>query len=87
MNTNVDQMLTERGARYGEFENLAEISQGLKQIMKNAPSWCDMSHAQREALDMVCNKLGRILNGDPAYKDSWDDLIGYLTLAANTLDA
>jgi hypothetical protein len=41
----------------------------------------------REALEMVAHKIGRILNGDPKYHDSWHDIIGYTKLVADRLRA
>lgn len=29
---------------------------------------------------MIVHKIGRILNGDPNYADSWHDIAGYATL-------
>jgi hypothetical protein len=40
---------------------------------------------QQEALDMICHKIGRIVNGDPNYADSWVDIAGYATLVADRL--
>jgi hypothetical protein len=46
----------------------------------------NMAPDQREALDMIAHKIGRILNGDPDYSDSWRDIAGYATLVADRLD-
>lgn len=34
---------------------------------------------------MICHKMARIINGDPNYRDSWDDVAGYATLVAKRL--
>ena len=34
---------------------------------------------------MICHKLGRIINGDPNYDDSWLDIAGYAQLIVNRL--
>ena len=31
------------------------------------------------------DKIGRILNGDPNYHDSWHDIVGYSKLTADEL--
>jgi hypothetical protein len=41
----------------------------------------------REALEMLAHKTGRILNGDPAYADSWHDIAGYVRLVEQRLEA
>lgn len=35
---------------------------------------------------MIAHKLGRIINGDPNYSDSWHDIAGYAKLVADRLD-
>lgn len=41
---------------------------------------------QVEALEMIAHKIGRIINGDPNYADSWHDIAGYAKLVADRLD-
>lgn len=83
--TDINKMLHERGSRYGAFAGHAEITQSLKRTMQASPRWAQLNDAQREALEMVAHKIGRILNGDPNYKDSWTDIIGYTKLVEETL--
>jgi len=35
---------------------------------------------------MICHKISRIVNGDPNYKDSWHDIIGYAKLIEDKLE-
>lgn len=83
--TGIDAVLQERGTNYGSFETQAMYCQGIKDILRLSPNWITMEADQREALDMVANKLGRILNGDPNYADSWVDIAGYAQLIVNRL--
>ena len=69
-----------RGERYGEFAERARITQAIKEAMYDSPNWEFLEPDMREALEMVANKIGRILNGDPEYADSWHDLAGYARL-------
>lgn len=82
---NIDATLAERGTRYGSFDEHARITQNLKRAMADSPNWAKLTDAQRESLEMVAHKVGRILNGDPNYHDSWHDMIGYTKLVADTL--
>lgn len=82
---NVDQILEERGQRYGTFEVNAATAQALKKVLHMNDSWFHLAYDQREALDMICHKMARIMNGDPNYVDSWDDIAGYATLVSNRL--
>ena len=34
---------------------------------------------------MILHKIGRILNGDPNYADSWHDIAGYAKLVEDEL--
>lgn len=83
--SNIDQTLAERGQRYGEFDEHARITQNIKRAMIDSPNWTKLSDDKKEALDMVAHKIGRILNGDPEYHDSWHDLVGYAKLVADAL--
>lgn len=83
---NVDGTLAERGKRYGKFSGHARITQGLKRLMAGTEGWSRLNDSQRESLEMVAHKIGRILNGDPCYADSWVDIAGYAQLVANELE-
>lgn len=86
-------ILTERGSRYGKFSDHAHITQLLKSTaiaeterIHGVNSYMRrLSPAQRESLEMIFHKIGRILNGDPNYADSWIDIAGYAQLIADEL--
>lgn len=82
----VDATLAERGTRYGTFTSHAKITQNIKRAMQDSPNWEKLDDDQREALEMTAHKIGRILNGDPNYADSWHDIIGYTRLVEARLD-
>lgn len=76
----VEEVLRERGDRYGPFENHAKITQMIKDVMRAEPGWDRLTYPQREALEMVAHKIGRMLNGDPTYEDNVVDILGYTDL-------
>lgn len=84
--TGIDATLDERGDRYGPFTGHANITQSLKHVMTMAVKWEALEPDQKEALDMIAHKIGRILNGDPNYHDSWHDIVGYAKLVADRLE-
>ena len=87
--TNVDATLAERGARYGKFADHARITQQLKDVVYDNMSqekFDLLAPDQKEALEMICHKIGRIVNGDPNYHDSWHDIAGYAKLVADRLE-
>lgn len=79
-------LIAERGNRYGKFADGAKIMRALKDVMHNTDGWSRLTDSQREALDMIQHKIGRILNGDPAYDDNWKDVAGYSKLIADELN-
>ncbi len=83
---NVDATLAERGTRYGDFAAHADITQEMKDTMRKREGWCRLAPDQKEALEMVVHKIGRIINGDPDYADSWHDIAGYVRLVEMRLE-
>lgn len=77
--------LAERGGRYGKFIDHSKISQGLQDVMRNAPNWDKLDVDMRQALTTIVDKIARILNGDPYYDDSWHDIQGYAKLVEDRL--
>ena len=84
----IDAVLDERGSRYGKFTTHAEITQTLKrEATRYLVRQCkELDFDQQEALDMIFHKIGRIINGDPNYADSWVDIAGYAKLVADRLE-
>lgn len=78
-------IIRQRAKRYGKFKDGAEIMRDLKHVMHEVDGWNNLSPSQKEALDMIQHKIGRILNGDPNYDDNWKDVAGYATLIVNEL--
>jgi hypothetical protein len=81
----VTKTLNERGERYGDFASHAKITQGIKDVFIASPKWMTLTPSMKEGLDMVAHKIGRILNGDPTYADSWHDIAGYAKLVEDEL--
>jgi len=82
---NTDQTLEDRGTRYGDFAGHALVTQSIKRAMSESENWQSLSDDKREALEMIAHKIGRILNGDPDYQDSWHNIIGYARLVERQL--
>lgn len=85
--TDINTTLDERHNRYGTYMDVAKTSQLLKLTLASAmvKNPTEISHDMRESIDMICNKLSRIVNGDPNYDDSWHDIAGYATLITERL--
>lgn len=40
---------------------------------------------QRESLELIATKMGRITSGNPNIQDHWDDISGYAELISKRL--
>jgi uncharacterized protein DUF6378 len=84
-------ILAERRKQHGDFSEHAAYTQSIKAVInevvhrRGARKHTEFTCMQREALDMIAHKIGRILAGDPNHIDHWDDIAGYATLVANEL--
>ena len=72
-----DGIIAERNATHGNWEQQSATAQALKDVLRESHNWSALTASQREALEMICVKVSRIVNGDPNCKDHWDDVGGY----------
>jgi len=85
--SNIHAILESRRPLYGDFADKAGFLQKLKQLLRTTPQWGQLTADKQEALEMVLTKMGRILYGKPEYRDSWEDIAGYVQLIVDTLPA
>jgi Domain of unknown function (DUF6378) len=84
-------MLIERAKTHGDFTDHARITTELKAIIRDELSLRfdrtqpPLSPVQREALDMICHKIGRIIAGNPNINDHWDDIAGYAKITSQRI--
>ena len=81
----IEDTLETRETVYGSFFGVSCIAQDLKAVMRSTDNWAGLSPDQQESLEMIANKVARVLNGDPDFFDSWHDIAGYATLIAMRL--
>ena len=70
-----------------DWDNLQNLLDSLCKYGDPTPDSISTSTSQQEALDMIAHKIGRIINGNPHYKDSWVDIAGYAQLVVDELEA
>lgn len=76
-----DALISERHKTHGSWEHQAQLSQSLKSAIDHAQLPVrTLSKGQREAIDMICVKLSRIVVGNPNEPDHWLDIQGYARL-------
>lgn len=89
--SSVEATLAQRGTRYGDFSDHARLCQRIKTAMMthtnkdSSRGWDRLSDVQRQALDVIADKIARILTGDPDYDDNWHDIQGYAKLVEDRL--
>ena len=82
----INKTLEQRGSCYGKFKDVAATTHAMQEILRNAKNHEHMTDDQVIALDMICNKMARIVNGDPNYIENWHDISGYATLVEQELN-
>lgn len=82
----INSTLAERGNRYGAFSGHAAVTQKIKNAITTGRNYSKLNDSQIEALEMIAHKIGRIVNGDPNYADSWHDIAGYAKLVEDQLN-
>lgn len=81
----INDTLKNRAEKYGNYDNLSEMIQILKQVMARSPKWNNLGYWHKESLEMICVKIGRILIGDANDQDSWRDIAGYAKLVEDKI--
>lgn len=83
----IESTLEERGNRYGSFAHHARIAQKLQRVLHDEDGWLLLADDQRQALTVIMDKISRMLNGDPTYRDNWHDIVGYAKLVDDRMAA
>ena len=85
MSEPTDALLNERGKTHGDFAEHCTVTWAIKDAISSLGNVDKLSNVQREALDMIAHKIGRIMAGDPNHQDHWDDIAGYARLVSQRL--
>lgn len=83
--TNVNDVVAQRGSRYGSFTANAETAQAIKAAYAASPNWQQIPAYHKECLEMIAHKIARVLNGDFNYDDNYVDIAGYAQNVVNIL--
>lgn len=82
----IESLLEERGKTHGDFRHQATWAQNMKRAMRCPDGWDNLAPCQREALDMIAQKISRALHGNPTEVDHWRDIAGYAQLIVRELE-
>lgn len=84
MTTNYKEaLLNTRESTHGNFKDMAVTAQTLKDCLRLSKSWRYLNLATKEALDSICLKLARIVDGDEKFPEHTKDIKGYADLIAH----
>lgn len=72
-------IIQQRERTHGFFDAVATVSQALKDAMKLGP-YDELPDVHREALEMICVKMARVVCGDHNEPDHVRDIMGYAEL-------
>jgi Tfp pilus assembly protein PilF len=81
----IEKTISERQKNYGSFKGRAHLAQEIKSAFWRSGRFEKLLPYQREAMEMIAEKISRVINGDPSYIDSWHDIAGYATLVEKQL--
>lgn len=76
-----------RGTTHGDFFTMSATVQAIKDTMHMSHNWPTLHSSQKEALELIATKIGRILTGDPGHLDHWQDGAGYFNKGAEVCAA
>ncbi len=85
--TSTEQLVADRRETHGRYDDHARITQTFKMLMeqelaeRSQRGQAMLSYTQKESLDMILHKIGRIIAGEASFPDHWDDIAGYAKIA------
>jgi len=77
--------LKARKGTHGDYIENFRVIQNLKATMKDSVNWEQLPLEQKESLEMIAVKVGRVLSGDFDVADHWEDIEGYSHLISQDL--
>ncbi len=80
-----NQILNKRETTHGDYVTVSTLAQKLKANIRHHVL-SELTKDQRESLDMICSKIGRICSGNPNEVDHWRDIAGYAELVVSRLE-
>lgn len=76
----VKKLINDRKKVHGNFEGFAPIYYELMTVIRQHNEYNNLDAVQAVAIDMILNKICRIINGNASFLDHWRDINGYSNL-------
>ncbi len=86
MDDKIAEIIAQRAGTHGVFTENSATIQATKDLWRATPNWSRLRPFQKESLDMLAHKVGRILHGDPDFLDHWIDISGYNNRVVDQLE-
>lgn len=80
------EVLNQRQKTHGEFSEVSKTYSDFIKILERTGFFDKCEDYHRLAIDVIFQKLARILNGDMNFYDHWVDICGYSELVKKELD-
>ena len=80
------EVLNQRQKTHGEFSEVSKTYADFIKILEKTGFFNKCEDHHRLAIDVIFQKLARILNGDMNFYDHWVDICGYSELVKKELD-
>ena len=58
---NIDDLLRDKEATHGNFDDTATVAQTLKAVMRRGRNWESLPNQSKESLELIATKVARIL--------------------------
>jgi hypothetical protein len=78
--TDIEQVLKDRGEKYGKIEDNSRITWQLWEVLETAPNFKELNYVQKTCIWMNLHKTARMICGDPLEPDNPLDMEGYSRL-------
>lgn len=82
--TTMNKILEERKKTHGDFASMSTTAWSIRNAIYSGNNV--FTPIMQEAINMIVHKLSRIVHGDPAEIDHWQDIAGYAQLVVNGLE-
>lgn len=82
----IREVIAERRKTHGDYTDMAEYAQGMKDVLHRTRNWSKLRPYQKEFFEMAVHKFARALAGDPDEPDHYVDTIGYAQMVVDRLE-
>lgn len=79
-------LLAERELTHGDYVAQSQLQKAIDDLIAASRNYKSMPAYMRNSLDKMAEKISRACEGDPYWRDHWDDVRGSAILVLEQLD-